>query len=322
MRFHFRAGRSYQKASLLSVKEELEKRGHSVIERHLGFFPQDEVDATIISSVRYLEPARLKHLKRPVFLLPHGAGVAKNVFFNELLNADHIFMTGPIRIERMNYLFPDYQGSVEIGFPKSDELIHGNSTRAEIIREFALDPAEPVIVYAPTWDDKGAFRRGTIDILPKVMSLGLKNLLVCIHEYDKTYNEGVKERFIKAPNYNRFLLAADLLIGDISSIMAEFALLNKPMVQIDMFGDKRMYGLWDEPADKYGIFQIGELATPDDLEKAIESALSDPNKFEFLRKYWVRKCFYNIGKATVAAADSIEKLTASYSPSRRKFFFF
>jgi hypothetical protein len=299
----------------------LTRRGHAVIERDIGFFPQDEVDATIISSVRYLEPVRLRTLKRPIFLLPHGAGIVKNVFFKELAYADHIFMTGPIRKERMRYLFPKYQGSVEIGFPKSDELVNGNSTRAEIIREFALDPAEPVIVYAPTWDGKDAIRRGTIDVLPKLMSIGIKNLLICVHEYDKTYNEREKERIVKAPNFNRYLLAADLLIGDISSIMVEFALLNKPMVQIDMFGDRRMYGIWEKPINNYGTFQAGEFATPDTLKKAVEAALSDPKKYEFLRKYWVDRCLYNIGKASMAAVDSIEKMTTSYAPPRKRFFF-
>ena len=168
--------------------------------------------------------------------------------------------------------FSEFKNNLEAGFPKSDELAKGKSTRDGVIGEFGLDPKEPVVIFAPSWDDRDAKRKGTIDALPKIEKLGLKNLLICVHEYDKTFKTLEGKHIIKAPNKNRYLLAADLLIGDISSIMIEFALLNKPMVQIDMFGDRRMYGIWEEPTYHYGTFQIGEFAAPDDLEKAVGSA--------------------------------------------------
>ena len=157
---------------------------------------------------------------------------------------------------------------------------------------------------------------------PYLEKIGIKNLLICVHEYDKNFRTLEGRRIIKTPNKNRYLLAADLLIGDMSSIMIEFALLNKPMVQIDMYGDRRMYGIWEKPSNQYGTFQIGEFATLDSLEKAVGTALSDPNKYGFLRKYWTWRSFYNIGKASSSAADEIEKLTASYPPLRKRFFFF
>jgi hypothetical protein len=89
-----------------------------------------------------------------------------------------------------------------------------------------------------------------------------------------------------------------------------------------MTGDKRHYGIWEEPANHYGIFQIGEFATPDTLPKAVNEALNHPDKYKFLRDYWIWRSFYNLGNASKAAADAIEGLTSSYSPAKKRFFFF
>jgi CDP-glycerol glycerophosphotransferase (TagB/SpsB family) len=311
MRFQVLADKHYHRACIQPAAEELKKRGQSVT-----------FSDRTIASVGYLDRGFEKKLKRPIFFMPHGVAVVKTTLYKELTKADYTLMTGPIWKERMEYLFPEFKNNIGAGFPKSDELVNGKNTRDQVIKEFGLDPKEPVVIFAPSWDDPDAKRKGTIDALSDIERLGLKNLLVCVHEYDKTFKTLAGKHIIKAPNKNRYLLAADLLIGDISSIMIEFALLNKPMVQIDMFGDRRMYGIWEDPTYHYGTFQIGEFAAPDALDKAVEAALSDPNKYEYLRKYWVWRSFYNIGKASISAADSIEKLTASYSPARRKFFFF
>jgi CDP-glycerol glycerophosphotransferase (TagB/SpsB family) len=130
------------------------------------------------------------------------------------------------------------------------------------------------------------------------------------------------KKVIKLPNKNRYLLAADLMIGDMSGIMIEYALLDRPMVQIDMVGNRHHYGIWEEPANHYGIFQIGEFATPDTLKGAVKDALDKPDKYKFLRDYWVWRSYYNIGKASKAAADAVISLTGSYKPPKKRLLFF
>lgn len=316
------ADREYHRACLEPVEAELIARGHTILRKDRKGYQKDGVDATITASVTHLNPPHVNRIKRPVFFLPHGVAVVKTTLYKFHTNADYMLMTGPAWKERMEFLFPKYQNNIEVGFPKSDELVKGKSTRKEVIQELGLDPKEPIIVYAPSWDSKDAKRKGTIDALPSILSLKLKNLILCLHEYDKMFDKLEGKNIVKAANKNRYLLAADLLIGDISSMMIEFTILNKPMVHIDMYGDRRMYGVWEESVNHYGTFQVGEFAAPDGIGKAIDSALKNPDKFKHLRDYWKWRSFYNLGKATKAAADRIEELTASYVPRPKRFFFF
>jgi len=322
LRFQSLSHISYQKACLVPVEEELKRRGHTVLQGERVPYPKNEIDGTLLSSVRCLNPGLVEKLKRPIFSMPHSLAVVKRTLFQLHTKSDYMLMTGPIWKERMEYAFPKYKNNIEVGFPKSDELVNAKSTRDEVINELGLDPKEPIVMFAPSWDDKTAKRGGTIDALPQVESLGFKNLLICPHDYDKMYSKLEGKKVIKRPNKNRYLLAADLLIGDHSGIMIEFAILDRPMVQIDMFGDRRMFGIWQEPASHYGSFQIGEFATPDTLPKAVNEALNNPNKYKFLRDYWKWRSFYNFGTATKAAADAVEKLTSSYELKKRRMFFF
>jgi len=315
------ADKSYHRACLLPVEQELIKRGHMVLQGGRAAFPKKEVEATLIASVGYLGAGTINTLKRPIFFLPHGVAVVKTTLYKYHTKADYMLMTGPIWKERMEFLFPKYKNNIEVGFPKSDELVNGGSTREQVIKELDLDPKEPIVIFAPSWDDKEAKRKGTIDALPKVESLSFKNLIICLHEYDKMFRKLEGKKIIKQPNKNRYLLAADLLIGDISSIMIEFAILDKPMVQIDMTGDRHHYGIWEEPICHYGTFQIGEIATPDDLGTAVHEALKNPDKFKHYREFWKWRSFYNLGNATRTAADAVENLALSYKPKKRFFFF-
>lgn len=302
----------------MPIAEELKKRGNKIIEASSEPVPAGEVDATLIASIKYLNPGLIDKVKRPIFSTPHTLAVVKTTLFQLHTKSDYMLMTGPVWKERMEYVFPKYKNNLEIGYPKSDELVNGKSTRDQVVNELGLDPKEPIVMFAPSWDDPDAKRKGTMDALPQVEALGLKNLLICPHDYDKMFNKLSGRKIIKDANKNKYLLAADLMIGDMSGIMIEFAVLDKPMVQIDMYGDKRMYGIWEEPANHYGTFQIGEFATPDTLPNAVKQALNNPNKYKFLRDYWKWRSFYNLGTSAKAAADAVEKLTGSYEPTKKR----
>ena len=166
MKFQVLADKQYHKACIQPAADELQKRGHSILYADRIPFGKNEIDATIIASPGNLGDGLDKRLKRPIFFMPHGVAVVKTTLYKELTKADHILMTGPIWKERMEYLFPEFRNNIEAGFPKCDGLANGKSTRSQIVEEFGLDPKEPVVVFAPSWDDPDAKRKGTIDALP------------------------------------------------------------------------------------------------------------------------------------------------------------
>lgn len=272
--------------------------------------PKEEVDATLATTYLYLRDEYVKLLKRPIFFSEHGVAIVKDGFRKLFhVRADYVMQSGDMWHERAQFVAPRYNGNLKVGFPKSDELVinMGNSKRIkeEIIKEFNLDPKEPVIIFAPTWYDPACYNPGSTPLLQTIESIGYKNLLVCFHDFDKIGAKLQGARYIKTPNKNRYLLAADLLIGDYSSIVLEFATLNKPIIQVNHFNKKDYFYIWRE--QDYGMFQIGEIADKDKIKKAVDRALTDPNKFEFLRKYWVDRTFYNLGSASSVAADRIEE---------------
>jgi hypothetical protein len=329
LRFQVLADRDYQRSCIAPIEKELESRGHSIYFSKRTPSPKNDVDATIIPSVKYLSKGIIEHLKRPIFHVAHSVAVIKTVLYPLHTMSDHMLMPGPMWHERMEYLFPKYKNNIPAGYPKCDELVlakkqpgYISKIRQEVISELGLDPKEPIIVFAPSWDDPEALRKGTIDALPQVEALGFKNLIVCPHDYDKMFNKLEGTKIIKKPNKNRYLMAADLLIGDISGIMIEFALLDKPMVQIDMTGNRHHYGIWEDNPNHYGTFQIGEFASPDTLPQAVKAALDHPDKYKFLREYWIWRSFYNLGSASKVTADKVIELTSSYSPVKKRSFFF
>jgi len=302
--------RPYQRACLSSIEEELKRRGHTVIQASEPL-PQDEIDSTIATTYLYLRDEHIKKIKHPIFFSEHGVAVVKEGFRKKYhVRADYVMQSGPMWHERTQYVAPKYKGSLKVGFPKSDELVNNigrsSSIRNEIIKEFDLEPKEPIICFAPTWYDLDCYNPGSTQMLERLESIGYKNLLILFHDFDAIGKTLSGKRYIKGPNKNRYLLAADLLIGDYSSIILEYAILNKPIVQANPHDKSDYFYIWREP--DYGIFQIGEIADKDNIEGAVERALEDPNKYEFLRKYWVDRVFYNLGRASKVAADLMEEV--------------
>jgi hypothetical protein len=302
--------RPYQRAFLLPIEEELKKRGHIILQASTPL-AKNEVDATMAATYLFLRDEYYPQLKHPIFFFEHGVSIVKKGFREKFhIRADHMMQSGPVWHERAQWVAPKYKGNVKIGFPKSDELVKNINNMAqikqELINEYDLDPNEPVIIYAPTWYEPGCEFPGSTTLLEQIESLGFKNLLVCFHDFDTIGKKLNGKRYIKSPNKNRFLLGADLMIGGISSIVLEYAILNKPIVQLNAHDNLDYFTIWGEK--DYGTFQIAEIVKILDLKKAVDRALKDPNEYEFLRKYWVERAFYNLGTASMAAADHIEKV--------------
>ena len=138
--------------------------------------------------------------------------------------------------------------AVAVGAPKLDPLFDGTYDRdreaLEAYRKRAgLDPVKQTIIFTATWDRSGM---SAIDRwIEQVGDLSRDyNVLATVHPWtSRGYIRRLRRlpsvHFIDDPNIVPYLALADLLVGDCSSIIAEFCTLDRPIVTFRVGKAKR-----------------------------------------------------------------------------------
>ncbi|MBD3290496.1 hypothetical protein GF337_16955 [candidate division KSB1 bacterium] len=124
-----------------------------------------------------------------------------------------------------------------IGFPKLDPAFDGTlneSTLKPFRKKAKLDPRRKTLIFTTTWDNSGmsAIERW-IDELPSLANV--YNVLVTVHPWmSSQYIDRLRGMsdiyFIEEPDALPYLMLADVMIADHSSIIAEFCALDKPII--------------------------------------------------------------------------------------------
>ena len=128
------------------------------------------------------------------------------------------------------------------GIPRTDALaptLRRDATEREVRTRLGLTDTRTTILYAPTFrgaDMKGAGAPELLDIAALYRALGDRYRLVLrLHPFVKSamrIPEEARDFVVDAsrePDVNEVMLAADILVTDYSSIIFEYALLNRPM---------------------------------------------------------------------------------------------
>ena len=128
------------------------------------------------------------------------------------------------------------------GIPRTDALASSprrDATEREVRTRLGLTDSRPTILYAPTFrgaDLKGADAPELLDIAALFRALGGQyRLILRLHPFVKSamrIPEEARDFVVDAsrePDVNEVMLAADILVTDYSSIIFEYALLNRPM---------------------------------------------------------------------------------------------
>ena len=102
---------------------------------------------------------------------------------------------------------------------------------------------------------------------------------------------------------NPFLWVTDILISDISGIITDFLVLDRPIIYIDP--DEEL-DAWDG-ADMPKNFRVGHVVnTLNELINAIADSISCPERFKDQRQALCSKLFYKLdGKATDRGVQEI-----------------
>jgi CDP-glycerol glycerophosphotransferase (TagB/SpsB family) len=246
--------------------------------------------------------------------LAHGAYRFKRFTGAAGYNAFDVYMTTGSQEVEWGRKF-GIETAVAVGAPKLDPLFDGSLDRKAVDayrQKAGLDPAKPTVIFTATWDRSGM---SAVDRwIGQVADLsGHYNILVTVHSWTSMkYIEHLRSLssvyFIDDPNIVPYLAISDLLVGDCSSIIAEFCTLNRPIVTFTVPRAKRglpeIFDLLDRISTRIADFS--------ELPQAIDDNLKEPDAKSEERRRASRMMFDRLdGKAGRRAADIILELVPS-----------
>lgn len=256
----------------------------------------------------------------------HGASVRNGAIQPKMRRYHRLFVIGP-------YMYRAFLSSgiveegdpslAKIGMPKVDRLVDGSLDGLEIRGQLGFDNDQPIVMLAPTWLRDSPMSRYGEELL-KGLAAGPWNLVVKLHDkfFDPRFNTINWRRRLKEyvgrdnckvliDDYDAvpYLFVTDLLISDVSSIANEFALLDRPLVYLQVGDPEKL-------SEQYPFLDLetwgqhpGEMADgPDECVRAVERGLSDPSARSDIRRELTRDIFYEPGKATEKAVGELERL--------------
>jgi CDP-glycerol glycerophosphotransferase (TagB/SpsB family) len=203
------------------------------------------------------------------------------------------------------------------GYPKLDPAFDGTMSPAFLDRIRAgarTDPAKRTILFTATYDGSGMSAIGRwIGSLERFS--GSYNVWVTLHPWiSGKYVLRLKTMgsvfFIEDYDILPYIVACDVMVGDMSSILAEGCALNKPMVTFRLPAARRTP---DDIAALVGRFSV-RIDTAEELDRAVGACLRDPSALQGARMEANRIFFETLdGKAGLRCARKILEMTKSLS---------
>ncbi|MER7703237.1 bifunctional glycosyltransferase family 2 protein/CDP-glycerol:glycerophosphate glycerophosphotransferase [Kitasatospora sp. NPDC097605] len=198
---------------------------------------------------------------------------------------DFLVSSNPHTSEHFARAFPGRYEMLDTGYPRNDRLANATPAESAAMRErFGLAPGQTAVLYAPTHREARGGYVPLLDVRELARQLGPGfTLLVRTHYFhtggpgDLTEQEGAA-RIVDVsahPTVEDLYLAADVLVTDYSSMMFDYAVLDRPVV---IFAPD-----WEEYKRDRGVYfdlfeqPPGALTTdPQGLAKALLAGDPEP----------------------------------------------
>ncbi len=279
--------------------------------RSVGSLAKADFDVLFSANTRRIEPRRVG-TRIQIF---HGMSFRNRAIRPETDGADWYFVLGPYMkrgFETSGILAHDDPRVVQVGFPKTDRLLDGSLNREQILRDHGIGGDRQVLLYAPTGERYNSLETVGEELIVKLEALDRYDILVKPHDHPHSSIdwwsrlaplESEHVRLVREPDVIITLSIADLLITDASSVANEYALLDRPIVFIDvpelLALTRKKGALLD--LETWG--RRGGTVVPDVVAAldSVEHGLAVPDEHSVIRQGLVEDLFYNRGHATSVA---------------------
>ena len=218
-----------------------------------------------------------------------------------------------------------------VGMPKSDRLVDGSLSRDAWLEANGMDPARRTVLYAPTWTRFSSLNVMGEAVVRRLIDAGYR-VLVKLHDnsldpaFENSGGVDWKSRLlpmltagdghlITCADATPWLVAADALVTDHSSIGFEYLLLDRPLVRIAVPELIARANIADEYVDLISTAST----TVDDaagVVDALATSLSDPSHLSNARRTLAAELFHGPGHATNRAVDELYALMELEAPAR------
>ncbi|MBW6513768.1 MAG: CDP-glycerol glycerophosphotransferase family protein [Candidatus Syntrophosphaera sp.] len=199
-----------------------------------------------------------------------------------------------------------------VGFPRLDPVFNGSLPEDAITglrRELKLDPHRPTLLFTATWDKSGmsALRHWhdrLAELTPRY------NILATIHPWtDREYRKNIRSTpgvcFVRGADLIPYILLADVVIGDTSSLLADCSALGKPLITFRTVKGRRSLPEIDQLLSQISL----RIKSFEELPAAVDRLLKEPKLLKQGQSEANRVMFDELdGKAGERAAAEILKL--------------
>jgi Putative glycosyl/glycerophosphate transferases involved in teichoic acid biosynthesis TagF/TagB/EpsJ/RodC len=228
-------------------------------------------------------------------------GMAKvNMFDVRHGQVDLSLIMGDYTAEKFDELGRRYE---IVGYPKIDGLFNGSIDVNHYRHKLGIDNHKKTILYAPSWNKGGSIEH-LWNHLPEIAQE--YNFLVKLHDksvaqWRPKISKYTNIILIDDPDVVPYYLLADVMISDYSSVIFEYAVLDKPIVLFNSNVKINPNGIC------YKWRDIGmNVENVTELQEAIKLSLMNPKEFSDKRLFYAKQIFkYRDGLSAKRAAEKI-----------------
>lgn len=260
---------------------------------------------------------------------------------NVIKGFNYFFLLGPLHrralnrfLKNNNDLMEQLPELFEAGYPKMDDVINGVYDRRMTLEKLGLDSSKKTVLYAPAFNEYATLRTIGHELIATLCAVDGINIVIKLApdsinsplnfyatggvDWKEVLKQFENDRCKIADDLdiNPYLLAADIMVTDVSGVAYDFHVLGKPVVYFDCPDFYEHYVSKFDPTLSYTLciaddtinagrdfgFVVKDLH---ELQKKISAIISGACFEDPLKSTTCGELLYNPGKAVEVSVNKI-----------------